>query len=72
MLLQFDANTIRYFVSQGAVWPAVDYELSGIKRLGLLRGTVLNAGAGWRDVSHLIDGTLINQDIRWPNDQRTT
>jgi SAM-dependent methyltransferase len=64
-------NKIRYFVSQGAVWPTIDYELLGAKRLGLLRGTVLNAGAGWRDLSHLVDGTLINQDIRWPNDQRT-
>jgi 2-polyprenyl-3-methyl-5-hydroxy-6-metoxy-1,4-benzoquinol methylase len=31
----------------------------------------LNAGAGWRDVSHLVEGELINQDITYPGDQRT-
>jgi SAM-dependent methyltransferase len=56
---------------QRLVWPAIDYELLDLKRLGLLRGMVLNAGAGTRDVTHLIEGELINQDIRWPDDQRT-
>ena len=28
-------------------------------------------GAGWRDVSHLVEGELVNQDIRWPGDTRT-
>jgi SAM-dependent methyltransferase len=28
-----------------------------------LRGLVLNAGAGDRDISHLVDGQLVNQDI---------
>lgn len=63
-------NRIRNLVSQGAVWPAIDYELVESKRRGLLRGIVLNAGAGLRDISHLVDGTLVNQDIRWPGDQR--
>ncbi|GBF79186.1 class I SAM-dependent methyltransferase [Aphanothece sacrum] len=37
----------------------------------LLRGKVLNAGAGWRDISHLVEGELINQDISYPGDTRT-
>lgn len=31
---------------------------------------MLNAGCGWRDVSHLVDGELVNQDLRWPDDSR--
>ena len=53
------------------MWPAIDEELIMAQNRGLLRGLVLNAGAGLRDVSHLVDGELINQDIRWPNDKRT-
>jgi ubiquinone/menaquinone biosynthesis C-methylase UbiE len=30
----------------------------------------LNAGAGTRYISHLIEGKLVNQDIRWDNDTR--
>ena len=30
----------------------------------------MNAGAGIRDISPLIEGTLVNQDIRWDNDTR--
>ena len=64
-------NWARRWVSQGIVWPDIDYELIDVKERGLLRGVVLNAGSGWRDISHLVEGTLINQDITWPNDSRT-
>lgn len=37
----------------------------------LLKGNVLNAGAGWRDLSPLVDGKLINQDISYPGDTRS-
>jgi SAM-dependent methyltransferase len=57
--------------SQGSVWPSIDYELGDLKARGLLTGTVLNAGCGWRDIRHLIDGTLVNQDLRWANDTRS-
>jgi SAM-dependent methyltransferase len=52
-----------------AVFPEIDGEL--IEYKSLLKGKVLNAGAGWRDVSHLVDGELINQDISWPGDDRS-
>lgn len=52
-----------------AVFPDIDTDLR--ERRALLKGRVLNAGAGWRDISHLIDGELINQDITWPGDTRT-
>jgi SAM-dependent methyltransferase len=35
-----------------------------------LKGKVLNAGAGWRDLSYLVDGQLINQDIYYPEETR--
>ena len=55
--------------SEFAVFPEIDTDLIECKEL--LKGRVLNAGAGWRDVSHLVDGELINQDITWPGDERT-
>jgi len=55
--------------SELAVFPEIETDLIECK--DLLRGQVLNAGAGWRDVSHLVDGDLINQDITWPGDERT-
>ena len=57
--------------SQAWIWPPIDSELKEAGDLGLLKGTVLNAGAGWRDFSHLVDGELVNQDIRWDGDTRT-
>jgi SAM-dependent methyltransferase len=39
--------------------------------MGLLKGLVLNAGAGQRDFSHLVEGELINQDIAWAHESRT-
>jgi SAM-dependent methyltransferase len=53
-----------------SIWPPIDYELSDIKDQGLLQGQVLNAGCGWRDLSHLIEGELTNQDLTWPGDKR--
>ncbi len=57
--------------SQGAVWPPIDHEIDDLKQRGLLHGVVLNAGCGWRDLSHLIDGTLVNQDLRYADEKRT-
>lgn len=53
------------------IWPSIDYELAEHRAKGRLRGRVLNAGAGWRDISHLIEGELVNQDLRYENEQRT-
>lgn len=64
-------NWARRWTSQSVVWPEIDYELIDLKERGLMRGLVLNAGCGWRNISHLVEGTLINQDITWPNDSRT-
>jgi SAM-dependent methyltransferase len=36
-----------------------------------LTGLVLNAGAGTREIAHLVDGKLVNSDIAWPGDTRT-
>lgn len=59
----------RLVPSELAVFPEIDTDLSEFKPW--LKGKVLNAGAGWRDVSHLIEGELTNQDITWPGDERT-
>jgi SAM-dependent methyltransferase len=56
--------------SRSSIWPPIDYELVDLKQRGLLRGLVLNAGCGWRDISHLVEGTLLNQDLRWPDEKR--
>ncbi len=52
-----------------AVFPNIDVDLTEFTPF--LKGKVLNAGAGWRDVSHLVEGQLTNQDITWPGDERT-
>ncbi|MBA4137399.1 MAG: hypothetical protein C0518_08810 [Opitutus sp.] len=57
--------------SQRRIWPPIDYELIEHRAKGRLRGLVLNAGAGWRDVSHLVDGQLVNQDLRYGVEERT-
>ncbi|GHB92982.1 methyltransferase domain-containing protein [Cerasicoccus arenae] len=62
---------IEYYTSQAAVWPEQDYELIEHRDAGLFKGKVLNAGCGWRQINHLIDGELTNQDISWPGDTRT-
>jgi SAM-dependent methyltransferase len=62
---------IRRWTSQAAIFPQIESELFDIKEQGLLRGTVLNAGCGWRDISHMVEGTLVNLDISWPEETRT-
>lgn len=64
-------DTLSLIASQAWIWPAIDPELQPAREMGLLRGRVLNAGAGWRDISHLIDGELINQDLPYDGDQRS-
>jgi SAM-dependent methyltransferase len=64
-------NRLRKLVRSHSIFPDIDYDLSGCGEKGYLSGMVLNAGAGVRDISHLISGTLINQDIAWPGDKRT-
>lgn len=48
-----------------SIWPPIDYELEDLSKRGVLRGLVLNGGAGDRDFAHLVDGQVINQDIPW-------
>lgn len=55
----------------GGVFPTIDYELADLREKGLLSGTVLNVGCGWRDISKYVPGSLVNQDITWPGDTRT-
>jgi len=64
-------NRLRRWTQQGTIWPDIDYELNTPELRALLSGNVLNAGAGSRDISHLVDGELVNQDIPWPGDERT-
>jgi SAM-dependent methyltransferase len=49
------------------VFPPLDENLEGVQHY--LKGRILNAGSGIRDVSHLIEGELINQDLGWPGDE---
>jgi SAM-dependent methyltransferase len=55
--------------SEIACFPPIDEDLRHVRPY--LKGRVLNAGAGVREVAHLIDGELVNQDITWPGDERT-
>jgi SAM-dependent methyltransferase len=64
-------NFIRHWASQGAPWPSIDAELGDLAQRRLFRGRVLNVGAGLRSVAHLVEGELVNQDMRWPGDTRT-
>lgn len=63
-------NYFRTLSSQAIIWPSIEYELTEAKKLNILKGNVLNAGAGTRDISHLIEGDLINQDIAWESENR--
>lgn len=63
-------DRLRALTNQGAVWPPIDVELVDLHKAGLLKGIVLNAGSGWRDVKHLVDGTVVNQDLSYPGDTR--
>jgi SAM-dependent methyltransferase len=49
----------RFDVSE--LFPPIEKEFEGYTEL--FRGRVLNAGAGHRDLSALVDGELVNQDI---------
>jgi SAM-dependent methyltransferase len=62
---------LEYYSSSHIIWPAIDYELVDYKNRGLLKGKILNAGAGWRKIDHLIEGELVNQDLRWTEESRT-
>ncbi len=44
-----------------AVWPSLEDEIGEYKTY--FKGKMLNAGAGLRDLSSLVDGELVNQDI---------
>jgi SAM-dependent methyltransferase len=48
-------------LSPGDIFPDLEREFGDYRRY--FRGTVLNAGAGSRDISSIVDGTLVNQDI---------
>jgi SAM-dependent methyltransferase len=44
------------------IFPPIERELGPYRHL--FTGRVLNAGAGSRDISHLVEGELFNQDIK--------
>jgi SAM-dependent methyltransferase len=44
-----------------SVWPNLEEEIGEYK--AYFKGKVLNAGAGMRDISSIVDGELINQDL---------
>lgn len=53
--------TVRPTLTPGDIFPDLEQEFGEYRRY--FRGRVLNAGAGDRDISPLVDGTLVNQDI---------
>ena len=61
---------VRRLLHQSAAWPPIDAELADLSERGVFRGRVLNVGAGWRSVAHLVQGELVNQDMTWPGDDR--
>src|SRR5262249_9649714 len=44
-----------------SVWPSLEEEIGEYRHY--LKGKVLNAGAGMRDISSIVDGELVNQDL---------
>jgi SAM-dependent methyltransferase len=50
-----------YEIETADFFPSLEEEIGNYRRW--LTGRVLNAGAGDRDVRHLVDGELVNQDI---------
>lgn len=58
-----DALRARLRPTQGAgsAFPSIEEELGPYRHL--FKGRVLNAGSGSRDLSALVDGELVNQDI---------
>ena len=64
-------RSFKQLAQQQGIWGSIEEELLPAKERGLLRGKVLNSGAGRRDISSFIEGELINQDIRWENEDRS-
>lgn len=56
------AMALRSTLEMDEVFPTIEAELGPYRHL--FRGRVLNAGAGSRDISHLVEGELFNQDIK--------
>jgi ubiquinone/menaquinone biosynthesis C-methylase UbiE len=56
------------YYKEAAVWPTLEEELGDYRQY--LKGKVLNAGAGDRDLSPFVDGELFNQDLPhgWHNE----
>jgi SAM-dependent methyltransferase len=54
-------NILSPSLSVASIFPPIEDELLSYSKL--FKGRVLNAGAGHRDISSLIDGELFNQDI---------
>lgn len=48
-------------LTPGDIFPALEEEFGDYRRY--FQGNVLNAGAGHRDISSVVEGTLVNQDI---------
>jgi SAM-dependent methyltransferase len=59
---------LKSFYAEPASWPELEDEVGEYREY--LRGRVLNAGAGDRDLSPLIQGELVNQDLPhgWHNE----
>lgn len=52
---------LRSTLEMDEVFPTIEEELGPYRHW--FKGRVLNAGAGTRDISHLVEGELLNQDI---------
>lgn len=69
-MIQALANLWRRTVpDRYAAFPDRDENL--VRHRARFRGRVLNAGAGWRDIRHLVEGELVNLDLPIANDPRT-
>jgi SAM-dependent methyltransferase len=54
-------KTLKQIYTDPRVFPTIEEEIGDYVRY--FKGKVLNAGAGNRDISHLVDGKLYNQDL---------
>lgn len=52
---------LREYFATPVVWPGLEAEIGDCRQY--LRGRVLNAGAGHRDLAPLVDGEVWNQDL---------
>lgn len=52
---------VQSLIGKAVVFPDIEQELANYK--SYFKGNVLNAGAGSRDISNIVDGCLYNQDI---------